>query len=133
MAYRQYKISRTKLKFDLYEKRLNLFKILSAYISEVALDRVDSLDARLRKHRQLCSETLEEEFLFDDPAIGEYFRIVVSKSEQLADACASLAKGDEQNRAAAREDIQKLRLWFFINRLVVSKVFKNDLSIRALR
>ena len=58
LAYQQFHLSKSKLKFDLYEKRLRLFNVVRDFASTVALR--GELDSG-----QLYRDTIERYFLFD--------------------------------------------------------------------
>ncbi|HYR76309.1 MAG TPA: hypothetical protein VEM96_10750 [Pyrinomonadaceae bacterium] len=65
LAYQQYKISKAKLRFDLYDKRLTLFNRLRDYASEVAMTSKDGLEI-LDDAGKFYRDTIECQFLFDD-------------------------------------------------------------------
>ncbi len=135
LAYRQYKISRAKLKFDLYEKRLELFTTLRDFMSEVAVGDFNSSFESAQKVTKFYHQTLEHWFLFEDPAINTYFDKVLGKARELR---MTLQKLDDQNltdkdRKELQERDAELVMWFFTQTEEVVNVFKNDLSIKTLR
>src|SRR5215831_8725840 len=74
LAYQQFKISKSKLKFDLYEKRLELFNRLRDYASEVAMTNPD-WNETLDKAGKFYRDTIQCRFFFDKD-VSNYFNNV---------------------------------------------------------
>src|SRR5258705_9530398 len=73
LAYRQYKISQTKLKLDLYEKRLALFRLAIEFVEDFAKGHYNESVKIFERLSKFRSDTMEHRFLFDDPAIHQCF------------------------------------------------------------
>jgi hypothetical protein len=65
LAYQQYKISKSKLKFDLFEKRLALFIRAREYTSKLAWESLTGFET-YDVAKKFYNDTLEHRFLFDD-------------------------------------------------------------------
>jgi hypothetical protein len=59
LAYQQFRISRSKLRFDLFEKRLAVFKTVRDFASDTAFGRETDPGAFYR-------DTIERRFLFEE-------------------------------------------------------------------
>lgn len=133
LAYQQYKISKAKLRFDLYDKRLTLFNRLRDYASEVAMTSKDGLEI-LDDAGKFYRDTIECQFLFDEDISG-YFKEVYEKGKQLSEAKLGLERPNltQEEREAFKHQVVELKTWFFDQSDEVFKVFAKDLSIKTLR
>src|SRR5437764_11604789 len=76
LAYQQFKLSRARLKFDLYEKRLALFNRVRDFASAVALAGRDEKD--ITDPGKFYRDTVEHRFLFE-PDVWAYFAEVYER------------------------------------------------------
>jgi hypothetical protein len=133
LAYQQFKISKSKLKFDLYEKRLELFNRLRDYASEVAMTNPD-WNETLDNAGKFYRDTIQCRFFFDKD-VSDYFNVIYENGKELSRAKQELERPsltDEQQREAKKK-IASLKSWFFDQGDEMFEVFKHDLSIKSLR
>lgn len=127
LAYQQFRLSKAKLRFDLYEKRLAVFRIVRDFASDIAIR--GKADAG-----ELYRNTIERRFLFEEDIYsyieGMYER--AKKLERLKDEFA-LPNLPEEKRERLREAIVKDQTWFFDQSDEMIKLFSKDLSIKTLR
>lgn len=127
LAYQQLKLSKSKLKFDLYEKRLALFKVVRDFASVLALQgKADS--------GQLYRETIERYFLFDEDVCA-YIDEMYEKAKQVAQTKEELTRPDltpEEKQLLDKKLVGDL-VWFFDQSDKMIQVFSKDLSIKTLR
>ena len=127
LAYQQFRLSRSKLKFDLYEKRLRLFNAVRDFASTVALrGQVDS--------GQFYRETIERHFLFEKD-VCDYVHQMYEKAKQVERTKAELQRPnlDEDEREALNATLVETKTWFFNQSDTMLRVFSKDLSIKTLR
>lgn len=79
VSRQQVQINKSKLRLDMYEKRLKIYKAVRELCGCVVYAASIS-PADLAKYRE---DTIETDFLFDDPAVPRYVREVGSKVRQL--------------------------------------------------
>jgi hypothetical protein len=128
LASEQLRLSDSKLRFDLYEKRLALFMILRDFASQVAITN-EEIDTG-----KFYRDTIERYFLFD---AGEhaYFDEVYQKAGELKDVQLSLLRPNltEEEEQTFKAKSHELRVWFFNQSDEMINVFSNCLSIRTLK
>lgn len=137
LAYQQFRLSRAKLKFDLYERRLALFNRVRDFASAVALfdissdlEKVDPAADPGKFYR----ETIEHRFLFPSD-VWPYFAECYDRANRIRRCnlhltSPNLADEDEQTtRNQKSEDMN----WFFNQEKEMFTVFSRDLSIKTLR
>lgn len=134
LAYRQYKISRTKLKFDLYEKRLALYKSLTDFLYRAGWGQAgpENLHKRIPPNLfEFRHDTVEYKFLFDDPEIHDCFEQVYDTAGTLRRLLLMLPEGPitDETLKEIIEHRAQLMLWGS----KVDKLFKEELSIKLLR
>jgi hypothetical protein len=133
LAYQQFKISKAKLKFELYEKRYALFLRLREYVSDLAIGDNNEPLVSQGNAGTFHRETIEREFLFDDD-VKLYFIEVYVKANELASLRLKFERANTlDERDALNEEIAALRVWFFHQSNEMFTRFKKDLSVKALR
>lgn len=75
LAYQQFRLSRSKLRFDLYEKRLAVFKTVRDFASTLAIKGEADAGAFYR-------DTIERRFLFEED-IYSYIEGMYERAKQL--------------------------------------------------
>jgi hypothetical protein len=127
LACQQFRISRSKLKFDLYEKRLRLFNVVRDFASTVALR--GELDSD-----QLYRDTIERYFLFDKD-VCDYIDQMHERAKELERTDLDLERPNlnEEARQALKAKKVKTKTWFFDQSDNMLKVLSKDLSIKTLR
>ena len=83
LALQQFRISRAKLKFELYDKRLVLFRIVRDFASAIALDHKRDSFNTLDEAGKFYRETIEHRFLFDAD-VSAYFDEIYEKASPRA-------------------------------------------------
>ena len=133
LAYQQFKISKAKLRFELYEKRYALFLRLRMFVSDLAIGSNDTTEV-LSKSGAFKRDTIECRFLFDADVVA-YFDQVYEKARALSKAKLNfdrpLLREDEAD--SIRDRLNNLHVWFFDQSDEMFSVFQKDLSIKTLR
>ena len=134
LAYRQYRISDTKLKFDLYEKRLALVVTLRKFILHMAENPLQPDDQMAIA--EFKNNSLEHRFLFDAPDISDYFELVGYRAVELRLAVfyqtnEGLVSEEEKQKYKERES--ELRMWFYRQPQEMLPLFQKYLSLNVLR
>ena len=122
LAYQQFKISRVKLKFELYEKRLALFRIVREFASDIAINHTTNASQTLSDTGKFYRDTIEHRFLFNTD-VSAYFDDVYQKAKALADVELELSRPNITMEE--RTTINK--------QVAVLMTFQRDLSIRTLK
>lgn len=110
IAYQQHKSSKEKFRFDLYEKRFQVYhSIMQLLGSIISTGKV--LDEEMKK---FLISTSESEFLFEDD-IREYLDLIYSKAGDLWHLTTvledqSLPIGEERSKCA--HEGHELKIWF---------------------
>ncbi|HVF68079.1 MAG TPA: hypothetical protein VM914_10460 [Pyrinomonadaceae bacterium] len=138
LAYQQYKFNKnlssqqlrlteSKLKLDLYERRLDLFMKLRDFASQLAITN-EKIDTAKFYH-----DTIERYFLFDEHEY-RYFDEVYEKAKELRHTEMGLQRPhltDEEEQVIQNRN-HDLRVWFFDQSDEMIKVFSNCLAIKTL-
>lgn len=135
LAYQQYKLSKTKLRLDLYDKRYALFLTIRMYVSDLAIgDNNEPLVSQANAGK-FKRDTIECRFLFDSAAIANYFDEVYEKAIELAKTRLAFERPnlDPHEEDAMRERMTALRVWFFNQSDEMFRLFGKDLSVRSLK
>lgn len=134
LAYRQFKISKAKLRFDLYEKRYALFLKLRMFVSDLAIGNNNDPQEVQLKAGAFKRDTIECRFLFDDD-VAAYFDLVYSKASELVRAYLDFQRPNlpDDEEEVYRTRLGDLHVWFFNQSDEMFAVFRNDLSIKTLR
>jgi hypothetical protein len=134
LAFQQFRISKAKLKFDLYEKRLALFKIVGEYVSDLAIgDNYEPLKSQgnaLKFHY----ETIECRFLFGKD-VEAHIEDIYKNAVRLARVRLNLLtpRLTEEDKQSLDREVVALRGWFLDQSDEMFKLVKDDLSIKTLR
>jgi hypothetical protein len=127
LAFQQFRISRSKLRFDLYEKRLAVFKTVRDFASATAFGREADPGAFYR-------DTIERRFLFEED-VYSYIEGMFSRAQELRGLNEEYAQPrlTEPERTRLRKAIVDHNSWFFDQTDKVFEVFSKDLAIKTLR
>jgi hypothetical protein len=130
IAYQQFKISRSKLKFDLYERRLKLFNVVKDFCGQTAMKgRIETAESSALYH-----DTIERHFLFEQ-AISAYIGEVYERAKQLQRTQLELERprlADEEKTALDKQVVAQLS-WFYDQAENIMRVFSPELSIKTLK
>lgn len=135
LAFQQFRIAKAKLKFELYEKRLALFKKVRDYVEDIALRRED-IACWMENLKKFHAEVLECRFLFDADVVV-YCDLIHQSSAKLY--MLEIQLDDQRQRGVVDPDkrsrADELRVWFVqqIQSKDMIDVFRKDLSIKTLR
>lgn len=126
LAYQQFRISKSKLRFDLYERRLRLFNVVRDFASTVAL--TGELDSG-----KLYRDTIERYFLFDKD-VCDYIDEMYEKAKQFERTKLDLSQSNVDDEARKKLNAKRVEMktWFFNQSDNMIKVFSKDLSIKTL-
>lgn len=108
IAYRQYKTDKNKLKFDLYEKRFNLFSEFKSLLFKINEDgKIDRLELRDFKFK-----TIECNFLFGSD-IWEFRNALIEKSLRITQLNERIPEemNDPQKLEELQTERKKISLW----------------------
>ncbi|WP_445392400.1 hypothetical protein ACUDTL_16950 [Stenotrophomonas pavanii] len=127
VSRQQVRINESKLRLDMYEKRLRIYKAVRELCGCVVYSASVS-PTDLAKYRE---ETMETDFLFDDPAVPRYVREVGSKVRQLIQTeqkfdRAHKRKSDEEH--ALYDRLTDLQEWVSDQLTESSEVFRPFLA-----
>jgi hypothetical protein len=139
VAYRQYTISKAKLKFDLYEKRVALYQIArdftdSLAVGGLAIGNWNQCVAIMEKAGTFRHDTRQCHFLFEEDVIA-YFTLVHQNAMNLSYAYRDLDVPNltEEDRDSLNRRVVALKTWFVNQSDEMIQVFRKDLSIKTLR
>jgi hypothetical protein len=134
LAYQQFRISKAKLRFDLYQKRYDLFLKLRMFVSDLATGPGNDHDVILTKAGVFKRDTIDCRFLFDADVVA-YFDEVYSKACELSRAKLAFLRPalPDEEADRLREAMTTLHVWFFNQSEAMFNLFKKDLSIKTLR
>lgn len=131
IAYRQYKVSRSRLNHELYVRRLEVFKAIRKYISSIARDGKTDFP----RVTQFYADAGEADFLFKDD-ITEQIEKLYKKGLALAelheklypsDGSPGLPVGEERSKVAKQQS-EALK-WFFDELPNTKRLFKKYLRV----
>ncbi len=133
LAYQQFKISKAKLKLDLYEKRLALFQATHGFVLSIANLEYDSHLNIKKAAVKFESETAERFFLFNEDVWG-YLDELCRKARILNDVEAELSIVDQFDSKRSENVMRtiELRGWFQDQATDMVQVFRQYLSIKSL-
>ena len=127
LAYQQFRLSRSKLRFDLYGKRLGIFKIVRDFASILVLrGEVDS--------GQLYRDSVERYFLFEKD-VCSYIDQMYERAQEVEHTKRELLRPNltDGERQALNAQLVERKSWFFDQSDNMIKIFSKDLSIKTLR
>jgi len=126
LSSEQLRLSEAKLKFDLYERRLTLFRTVKEFAGKFAI--TGEADTGAFYH-----DTIERHFLFEKDVsdyIGEmYDRALQAKRTKANLQRENLDEGERERLIHQHGDEMN---WFYEQEQNVIRVFSRDLSIRTL-
>ncbi len=131
LAYRQYKISHTKLKFDLYERRLALLTTLMDLADQMGhVEQSSDASKILGRINQL----FEHQFLLDDPVITAHVSDMSHYALKMTTAMTILERKMVPPDKVKDEEltVMESRGWFLVLRDNIPDLFKKHLSLKTL-
>jgi hypothetical protein len=135
IAWQQYKVSRSILRKDLYEKRLRVYQAFMSYLSEIV--RNGKVDCN--RAIQFYAESSECEFLFNSELVEKADELYKQGIElwylnnQLnpADGSTGLPVGEQRSQVA--HEASELYRWFTDQLSNTRELFKEQMSIQERR
>jgi|SRR6185369_3730940 len=130
LAYQQFKISRSKLKFDLYERRLKLFTVVKEFCGRTAVEG----EISTQQSSALYHDTIERHFLFDKE-ISDYIGDVYVRAKRVQGLKLQLESPNlsDDEREQLNEQHTNELTWFYNQAENMPKVFFSELAIRTLK
>lgn len=116
IAYQQQRINKHKLRLDLYERRLNIYRSIMSFISTTIQEGEVSLEDTIK----LWASTSEAEFLFD--------KDVKEKINEIYKNALEFRKKNIKNI-----DDTEVLVWFSEQHDLVNKIFKKYLSFKEIK
>src|SRR5262245_31919005 len=135
LAYRQYKLAQVRLKLDLYQKRLALFRLAIEFADDLAEGRYNDSTELLDRLWKFHSDTIENRFLFEYVDIHSCFDELYQKAEALAASLAvrQIRKTGETIDLGIQHAHAQERAWFRLQESRLIALFEKPLSIRTLQ
>jgi len=127
IAYQQFQTNRSKLRHDLYEKRIKVYRKIYEHLGSI----VAFGDVQDEKIIDFYSETSDSQFLFDSE-ISDYVRSIYQKSTELHTVMKYVKgqyKCSEEKRLEAIDKDAQLMRWFSAQFEVTKKKFTRYLRI----
>ncbi|MFN2531117.1 MAG: hypothetical protein ABR555_07455 [Pyrinomonadaceae bacterium] len=133
LAYQQHKLGKSKLRFELYDKRYALFLTLRLFVSDLAIGDANEPLESLGNAGTFKRDTIESRFLFDDRVV-RYFDEVYKKATKLANIRVALERPNltEAQIEEMKEEENVLRTWFFDQSDAMFTLFRKDLAVKTL-
>ena len=128
IAYQQHKNARLKLKHDLYDKRLSIFKIAVQFAS--AIWRSSGITSNIIKNFTL--DITESYFLFEEDMF-DYLISLRDRANRLLEIEETIKYGKAEDREKLLAEADELRKSFGRERPVLRKKFAKYLDLRSLR
>lgn len=128
IAYQQHKTNKNRLKFELYNKRYEVYVCVKTFISHV----VSISDIDTNTALKFLRETREAEFLFDNEII-EYINELYKKALEVHAIVATyepLPAGEQRGELIDKQF--KLIEWFISQPEIASEKFRKYLSLKDL-
>ncbi|MEW6143605.1 MAG: hypothetical protein AB1598_01160 [Thermodesulfobacteriota bacterium] len=128
IAYQQYRTNKNRLRFELYDKRFEIYLSIKTFISYI----VSKADVDIDRAFQFLRETREAEFLFDKEIL-EYTDEMYKKALKIHAIVASyesLPTGDRRTELVNEQ--LSLVTWFSSQVEIASKKFSKYLSLKDL-
>ena len=142
IAWQQKKLANDKLKFDLYEKRFKIYKIVNEYIMNLISETAQGHDINSPKKDftgwvNFNLATKETPFLFDKD-ITDYLAVIRDKAQLLLNVCNTLNDPIcfpmySQDRNDKLAEHRTLSNWFQDELHVVETPFESYLSFKHLK
>ena len=126
LSAEQLRLNEAKLKFDLYERRLALFRTVKEFAGKFTM--TGEADTGAFYH-----DTIERHFLFEKD-VSDYVGDMYDRALQALRTKANLAREnlDEGERERLIHQYGDEMNWFYEQEQNVIRVFSSDLSIRSL-
>jgi hypothetical protein len=133
LAFQQFRISKAKLKFDLYDKRLAPFRRVREYVDEIAVTTDSEPAFRMNNLASFRRDTLECRFLFDAKVVADVDEI--NKKVRDLDRIEKILRAHDVtgNNHELNLELNDLKVWFAKQNEEIFQIFKEDLSIKTLR
>ena len=132
IAYQQYKINQQRLKHELYERRLAIFKLIKTYLSKIyETGKVTRYEAM-----QFMYDVAESTFLLDE-SINSKIETIYTKSMRMAllqekiypaDGSRGLPSGEERSRVT-QENMELLK-WLGDQLVELKPLFNKHLKLK---
>lgn len=129
LAYQQFRISKAKLKLDLYEKRLALFRVANEFAITISTKVFTASDIRIATDK-FAQDKVEVVFLFDS-YVGPFLTEMYLKASELADVEYRRSDSSEGSIELSRRATE-LRKWFSEMTVDMVDVFQRELSVKSL-
>lgn len=129
IAYQQFQTNRSRLRHDLYEKRIKIYRKIYEHLGSV----VAFGDVQRERIIDFYSETSDSHFLFDNE-ISDYVELIYQKSNELNRGMKYIKgeyKCSEEERQKAVDKDAQLMLWFSNQFEVTKKKFTKYLRIKS--
>jgi hypothetical protein len=133
LAFQQFRISKAKLKFDLYDKRLALFRRVREYVHEMAVTTDSDPAFRMNSLASFRRDTLECRFLFDAKVVNYIDEI--NKRVRCLDRIETILRAHVTRDNDKLKELEDQKVWFTDQdqNEKIFETFKEDLSIKTLR
>lgn len=128
IAYQQFRTNQMKLRHDLYEKRMSIYRKVYEYLNSIiAYGNVTD-----EKTIEFYSQTSESHFLFND-YISDYIKLIFLNSKELRRVNKFIdgeyeCSEDERKKATERDE--QLMLWFNDQFDIAKEKFAKVIRIR---
>jgi hypothetical protein len=128
LSAEQLRLSEAKLKFDLYERRLALFRTVKEFAGKLTMTGNAGHDVT----GPFYHDTIERHFLFDKD-VADYIVDMYENAKQVNRTKLELERPrlEENERQTLDRQLVDQMNWFFEQEQNVIKVFSRDLSIRT--
>ncbi len=136
IAYQQYKIGDLRLRHELYERRIKIYKAVQKYLLDVVGGGNTTYSACMLKHKEFSEEISEIPFLFDISVQKEIYTIyaksiaMAGKSEELHLSDGLLMAQDDQERGKVIKEHTNLLKWHVEQLSVIKEIFVKEIGIK---
>lgn len=130
IAFKQYRIQRYKLRFDLYDRRFKIFERIKEFISKIGpKNRMESKEIGI-----FYTSIIEYRFLFDQD-VNDFIDELVEKVEEFDIVCTDIVsyQKDTPEREKLEEQREKLRWWMMERLKELPDRFEKYLSFKRLK
>ena len=127
IAYGQLRISKAKLKLDLYDRRIAVYEATKRFV--LGLSSLGTVDAE--NLQEYLVATRQAEFLFDDDSIPSYLRLLGTEARRLNYANSSRDEStvDPIAKQSAIATYLELCKWFLDQETVIKAKFSKYLQL----
>lgn len=129
LSAEQLRLTEAKLKFDLYERRLVLFRTVKEFAGKLTMTGNAGHDVT----GPFYHDTIERHFLFDKD-VADYIGEMYEKAKQVNGTKLELERPrlEENERQTLNRQLVDQMKWFYEQEQNVIRVFSKDLSIKTL-